>query len=226
MRTSAAQDSLSPIPSLQAELEGQLVEVSARSPGVVQRVAAAEDQLVAEGDLLAELDHHEIDRRIAATTMLLDNAAMVGAKPHTLTEAHQLGERNVLSRIELPAQARSLRGDYVRARLERSNAEVRAPVAGRVVAVHVQPWDQVALAQPLFSVLEDDDVWVVASFASSDFPYLRAGQSARVIVAGHVTDARVAGVIGPGTPVLLEFVRPRPSWLRPGAAAQVLVVPD
>jgi multidrug resistance efflux pump len=210
MRTSAAQDSLSPIPSLQAELEGQLVEVSARSPGVVQRVAAAEDQLVAEDDLLAELDHREIDRRIAATTMLLDNAAMVGAKPRTLTEA----------------RARSLRGDYVRARLERSNAEVRAPVAGRVVAVHVQPWDQVALAQPLFSVLEDDDVWVVASFASSDFPYLRAGQSARVIVAGHVTDARVAGVIGPGTPVLLEFVRPRPSWLRPGAAAQVLVVPD
>jgi len=193
---------------------------------VVERVAAVEDQLVAEGDLLAELDHHEIDRRIAATDMLLDQAAMASAKPRTLAEAHQLGQTVELSRIELPAQARTLRGDYVRARLERSNAEVRATAAGRVVAVHVQPWAPVALAQPLFSVLEDDDLWVVAWFASTDFPCLRAGQDARVIVDGHVTDARVAAIIGPSTPVLLEFVRPRPSRLRPGSSAHVLVEPE
>src|SRR5207253_11294372 len=106
------QNSPSFIPSLQAQLEGQVLEVSAKNPGVVERVAAVEDQLVAEGDLLAELDHHEIDRRIAATNLLLDEAAIAAAKPRTLTEAHRLGQKTVLSRIELPAQARGLRGNY------------------------------------------------------------------------------------------------------------------
>jgi multidrug resistance efflux pump len=205
MKTSAAESNSSFIPSRQAQLDGQVVEVTARIPGLIERVAAAEDHLVAEGDLLAELDHREMDR---------------------LTEAHQLQQKTVLSRIQLPALARGLRADYLKARLERSSAEVRATVAGRVVAVRVQPREAVALAQPLFSILERDDLWVVASFASTDFPRLRVGQRATVIASGHTCDARVAGIIGPGTPVLLEFVPRRPSSLRPGAPARVLVVPE
>jgi multidrug resistance efflux pump len=229
MKTSAAESNSSFIPSRQAQLDGQVVEVTARIPGLIERVAAEEDHLVAEGDLLAELDHREMDRRIAATSALLDQAvlaAMGDAKPLGLTEAHQLQQKTVLSRIQLPALARGLRADYLKARLERSSAEVRATVAGRVVAVRVQPREAVALAQPLFSILERDDLWVVASFASTDFPRLRVGQRATVIASGHTCDARVAGIIGPGTPVLLEFVPRRPSSLRPGAPARVLVVPE
>jgi multidrug resistance efflux pump len=229
MKTSSVESGPSFLPSLQAQLEGQAVEVTARIPGLIERVAAAEDQLVAEGDLLAELDHREMDRRIAETSALLDQAvllAMGSAKPLGLTEAHQLRRNTVLSRIELPALARGLRGDYLKARLERSNAEVRAAVAGRVIAVRVQPREAVALSQPLFSILERDDLWVVASFAATDFPRLHVGQRAKVIASGHNCDARVAGIIGPGTPVLLEFVPRRPSSLRPGAPARVLVAPE
>jgi multidrug resistance efflux pump len=229
MKTSATQSSPSFIPSRQAHLDGQIVEVTARAPGRIERVVVAEDQLTGVGDLLAELDHREMDRRVAATSALLEQAmlaAMGGAKPRGLSEAHQLRQKAMLSRIELPALPRGLRDDYLKARLERSSAEVRATVAGRVVAVRVQPREAVALAQPLFSILEHDDVWVLASFARTDFPRLREGQAAKVIASGHTCDARVTGITGAGTPVLLEFVQPRPPSLRPGAPARVLVVPE
>jgi multidrug resistance efflux pump len=213
------------IPSRQAQLDGQVVEVTAKAPGLIERVAVTVGQLVVQGDLLAEFDHHQIDRRLAAITALLDQAVLAatgGGKPRGLSEA-QLQQRAVLARVELPPLARGLRADYLQARRERSNAEVRATISGRVIGVRVKPRETAALAQRLFTILDHDDLWVVASFARSEFPRLRDGQGAKVIAAGHTCDARVTGLVGPEMPVLLEFFEPRPSSLLPGDPARVLV---
>jgi multidrug resistance efflux pump len=225
MKPSAAQRDPSFISSQQAQLDGQVVEVTAKAPGLIERVAVTVDQLVVQGDLLAEFDHQQIDRRLAAVTALLDQAVLAatgGGKPRGPSEAHRL-QRAMLSRVELPSLARGLRADYLQARLDRSNAEVRATVSGRVIGVRVKPRETAALAQRLFTILEHDDLWVVASFDRSEFPRLREGQGAKVMAAGHACDARVTGLVGPETPVLLEFVEPRLSSLVPGDPARVLV---
>jgi hypothetical protein len=92
-----------------------------------------------------------------------------------------------------------------------------------VIGVRVKLRETAALAQRLFTILDHDDLWVVASFARSEFPRLRDGQSAKVIAAGHTCDALVTGLVGAEMPVLLEFVEPRPSSLLPGDPARVLV---
>jgi multidrug resistance efflux pump len=225
MKTSPAQSSPSLIPSLQAQLDGQVVEVTAKAPGLIERMAVTAGQLVVQGDLLAEFDHRQIDRRLAAITALLDQAVLAatgGGKPRGLSEA-ELQRRTVHSRVELPSLPRGLRAGYLQARLERSNAEVRATISGRVIGVRVKPGERAVLAQKLFTILDQDDLWVVASFARSEFPRLRDGQRAKVFAAGHTFDARVTGLVGPETLVQFEFVEPRPSSLLPGDSARVLV---
>src|SRR5260370_32323103 len=103
------------IPSRQAQLDGQVVEVTAKAPGLIERVAVTVGQLVVQGDLLAEFDHQQIDRRLAASTALLDQAVLAatgGGKPRGLSAA-QLPRRTRPSRIAPPLLAPRPRTDFL-----------------------------------------------------------------------------------------------------------------
>src|SRR5712675_3171668 len=82
-----------------AGIEGQIVTVSPLIRGCVDRVLVAENELVNKGALLVELDHREIDRKIAASSA---------------------------------EQGSRARNRYLLAQLWRLNADVVAPVGGRV----------------------------------------------------------------------------------------------
>ncbi len=131
----------------------------------------------------------------------------------------------MLSGVEFAAspQVSRARGRYLHARLNRLNADVRAPVAGRVLARKVQPYDYPALTQALVSILDSDDLWVLARFRVQDFERLRVGQSASVSAGGGVFAARVSGLVGPEEPALLEFIARPVMALRPGMSAKAAV---
>jgi multidrug resistance efflux pump len=118
------------------------------------------------------------------------------------------------------------RGRYLQARLNRLNAEVRAPVAGRVLARKVQPSEYTALAQTLVLILDSNDFWVLARFAAQDFERLRVGQPASVSAGGRAFAARVAGLVGPEEPALLEFIARPVRVLRPGMIVAAAVAAE
>lgn len=209
----------------EARIDGQVVEVTPNMHGRIEQVLVAEDQLVEKGDLLVELDHRELDRKLDAAAAELERA-LVATLAAGVGPVPASGQRpGVLSRVELPPspQTTRARARYLHARMNRLNAEVRAPVAGRVIARSVQPREYTALSQPLVSILESDDLWVLVHFGPDVFSRLRVGQRATVRAGGRLLAAKVTALVGPRDPALLEFIARPVMALRPGMLAAVAV---
>ena len=194
--------------------------------GVVERVLVGKGQLVEKDDLLVELDHCELNRRIAAAAAALDLALAKSRARASKASPDARNPRGMSARVGLPAsiEVHRARAAYMKARVNRLETEIRAPVAGRVLGRSVLPGGYVGVSEPVVSILEGNMTWVLARFKPSDFACLRLGQHATVRAGGHFVFARVAGIVAQPDPVLLDFVGRRPDVaLRPGMAADVTV---
>ncbi len=201
----------------EARIEGQLLEVTAETCGRVDRVLVSDNQLVGKGQPLVTLDPRDLDRQLEQAAIALAGAVAAAAA------GQRLAGRVKMRPSFGVAEARKR---YVLARLERLNAEIRAPAKGRVLATAVRPGDSVLPGQPLVSIVDSDDLWVMARFDPADFVALRVGQRARVTAGLRHFDATVSGFITPDDPVLLEFdTRPEVA-LRPGMHAAATVIAD
>jgi multidrug resistance efflux pump len=204
-----------------AGIEGQVVTVSPLIRGSVDRVLVVENQLVEKGALLAELDHRELDRRIAASSMELD-----AALPGTVRERAPARPGDGAAEALDDVRGWRSRNSYLLARLCRLNAEVVAPVDGRVIDIALRPRDVVGIAQPVVTLLQSDELWVLASFDPGALERIRAGQRASVHAAGTSFSARVDSIAAADGQVLLEFVDSAiepGAVLRPGVPAAVTV---
>src|SRR5712664_2707155 len=214
------------VAAVEAQIDGEVVHVRAEMNGVVERVLVAKGQLVEKDDLLVELGHRELDRRIALAAAALD-LALAKSKaraPKTTLAARSRG--GVSAPVELPAsiEVHRARAAYMKARVNRLETEIRSPVAARILGRSVLAGGYVGVSEPLVSILEGNMIWVLARFTPSEFACLRLGQDATVRVGGHFLSARVEGIAAQPDPVLLEFVGRRPDVaLRPGMAADVSV---
>ena len=206
------------VAAVEAQIDGDIVQVRAKMQGVVERVLVAKGQLVEKDDLLVELDHCELNRRIAAAAAALDLAL---AKSRASARKSSPVARNPGS-ASAPEVHRA-RAAYMKARVNRLGTEIRAPVAGRVLGRRVLAGGYVGVSEPLVTILEGNVVWVLARFAPSEFASLRLGQHATVRAGGHFLSARVEGIVAQQDPVLLEFVGPPEVALRPGMTAEVTV---
>ena len=70
-----------------------------------------------------------------------------------------------------------------------------------MLSVQVRPREQLAAAKPLVTILESDDVRLLARFAAPQFAQLRLGQFATVSANGSLYVARISGLVGPQEPV-------------------------
>lgn len=204
--------------AVEARIEGQVVKLGASAYGQVTRVLAREGTLVEKRQLLVELDVRDLDRKVEEAA-----AELAGALGRAVEG--NLRDGPVLSRVEIAptADVKLARARYTLALLHRSNAAIHAPVSGRVLATWVRARDHVTLAQPLISILDSDDLWILARFGAPDLGCLRVGQPASVRVGGLLFEATVSTIAGPDDPVLLEFAGRRPGALEPGMVASVAV---
>jgi multidrug resistance efflux pump len=100
---------------------------------------------------------------------------------------------------------------------------IHAPTSGRVLKRHLMPGEWASFGQPILTLVEDDDVWVLARFGAADFERLRIGQSAVVGSGGRLLAARISALAPGDLMAILDFVL-RPVALRPGMNASVLVI--
>ncbi len=184
------------------DVEGGMVQVSARSDGIVESVAVKPGDTVKVGQVLARLDPRGARIRVATAKAGIEQAeaqldelqvdleqarwraprVAAAAKAGAATGESAGQARDAVASLEAKRRAAKASLDAARqqlaaAQLQLDGTSVRAPVAGTVVARHVALGQAVAAAsgQPLFELLPDR-------------PHIVRAQ----------VDADVAGAIQPG----------------------------
>jgi len=68
------------------------------------------------------------------------------------------------------------------ARLNLRKTRITAPIAGRIAKKNVDPGKYVQPGQPLLSILDEKDIWVIANFKETQIEKMRIGQPVKIEV--------------------------------------------
>jgi membrane fusion protein (multidrug efflux system) len=86
------------------------------------------------------------------------------------------------SQSEQKAAVKTAEAGLAQAKLDLSHTRIYAPAAGRIGNFDLRPGSYVTAGQPLFALVEDQEVWVDANFKETDLARIRPGQPATVTV--------------------------------------------
>lgn len=197
-------DRLITVPATLVADQDRLVRVPARVSGTVAELRRRLGDEVAAGDLLAVIESREMAE---AKADLLAAARQDELARTTLERERRLWERRVSAEQDfLKARAEAdearVRLDLARQRLIalglgeaevtallQSNVgangtlrrqEVRAPIAGRVIARRAEPGAAVGAETELFTIADLSQVWVELAVRPEDLVYVREGQEVTV----------------------------------------------
>ncbi|HSO23204.1 MAG TPA: efflux RND transporter periplasmic adaptor subunit [Chondromyces sp.] len=203
--------------------------VIARTRGVVERLVVEEGDRVAAGQPLAYLEDDE--QTIAA--------ARARTTEETARREHEraggLYERGLLSVDEYEAgrrDAEDAQHALELAELELSRTVIRAPIAGTVVARHLDVGATVSDGTPVYDLADVDPLYADINIPERHVTRLHPGQT--VLLAADATDAeasavieRIAPAVDPATGTVKVTVAVQgDSRLRPGAFVRVDIVTD
>jgi len=171
------------------------VTVRARLSAVVQRVLVREGDRVAAGQLLAEFDTAALHALLAEREAGLASAAANLEQAQRTREANaQLVRQSFITQnafdtadAAFQAQAAGVaaaRAQLAQVQLQLDDAQVRAPIAGRVARRFVQPGEKVAQDAQLLSLVDLGQLEVQASAAVSDVARVPVGSAADVQIEG------------------------------------------
>jgi HlyD family secretion protein len=222
-------------PLLESELalkESELSAAYARTAPRLNALRAQERSLVAQRDQ-AQRELARLDEMVARGVSSLVDAERARVKLRMLQEefAANLDEQSRL-RVDIASDTRRAESELRSIQVRVNDAELRAPMAGIVLARYVELGELVEANQDLFRVGDPARLWVEAIVDEMDIRGVRVGRSAVVRVAGFeqtLLDARVVDVHPEaardrkGFRVDLEFIQ-RVEGLRPGATAECNIV--
>jgi membrane fusion protein (multidrug efflux system) len=232
------------------------VELRPRVSGVVEKQMFRPGQLVREGQPLFLIDPRSLDSAVAdAQARQLEAEAQLARarqdveryKPLLVDDAipRQTYEQAVSAEQQAASLVESRREGVTRAKLDRSFAEVRAPVSGQIGLQQVEVGGLASAGQTVLATVSTlDPVLVYFSFSEADFiGHMRKFQTSRarapevpleLILADGSTYEHKGRVdfadraVNPQTGTLtLRAVFPNPSdLLRPGGTGRVRIVYD
>lgn len=175
-----------------AFIEAHVVPISPRVPGHVLRVLVDDNQLVAKGQELAEIDPADYLTERDAAKAQVDAADAAARKIELDVRRYEaLTAKNEASRQTLDharADARSAaaaleaaQAHLRQAELNLSYTRIIAPQAGRVTRKTVEEGAHVGVGQSLLAIVPKD-VWVVANFKETQLRRMRSGDRAEVSI--------------------------------------------
>jgi len=182
-----------------ASVEGRIHTISSTVPGSVSKVVVDENAHVSKGELLVEIDSTLQDLSVQKI-----NAAI---EAHNLSIA-VLGD-NIGPEFELArARPRELKILLEEAEYLLQQFRVRSPAAGYVANRQAEAGEYVLPGQPLMSVVNLDDLWVIANFTEEQIKYLRRGQEVNIYIDAFPDEqlrGRVADIMPAGGAVFSLF---------------------
>lgn len=175
--------------SLRARLApARTADLFSPADGRLKRVYVRPGQVVAEGQLLADLFTAEAEYQLEQARIQVEKARLA---VETATYKRQFtaspeAQAEVKSR-ELDLQSAQL----TLARWERAVADSRitAPFAGQVTAVNAKPGEVVAAYSPVVSLADPSELVIEADVSASDLERLAVGQSVRLEFSGMAEGA-------------------------------------
>lgn len=215
--------------TLPAELHAHRRAVlAAEIPGTLDAIHVEEGQRVAAGQTLVAIDTRSLKQRLA------EAQAVERQRRLQFERAQALLERRSITQMQfLDAQtARDVaEAQLASAQLDLEKSKVTAPWAGTIAVVHPEVGDYVSPGQGLLELVDTATLEVRATAPSSDVPFLKTGQTARVevdVFPGEIFEGeivRLATELDPSSRTLeavVEIANPD-GRLRPGLAARVRV---
>ncbi|HEY1811896.1 MAG TPA: efflux RND transporter periplasmic adaptor subunit [Kofleriaceae bacterium] len=167
-----------------ATVAAQDAEVSARVDAPIKRVLVHDQQLVKQGQLLIELDDHELRARVSAAQTELAarqtqehqaEAALATTPPDRLDRARAMVD---LDRARV-AQAQAA---LELAQFDAHYTTITAEIRGSITLYATARGDHVQRGQSLARIVDLDDAWIDASFEESKVAHFKVGQDADVVV--------------------------------------------
>jgi len=149
---------------------------------LVRLAAAEEDKTYAQQELerVRKLKASTVSReKVAARRHELNVAdnQILAAQADVASALAQLGGNPSQPINDFP-QVRRAQGELSQAELDRRRASVRAGMSGTIAKLELHPGEYVTKGQPVFSLVQDDVVWIEANLKETQLTKLRIGQSA------------------------------------------------
>ena len=182
---------------------GQVVHVAPQVAGSVVAVHVVDNQRVAKGDALFELDptlYRQALRQAEADLKQIEAAAAdAAADSRRAVALHKRGDLSDQDRDLKVALAESKAAAVEAAKVALATAKVKlgytrvvAPVDGYVTNLRLDLGTYAAAGEPQVALIDADAFWVAAYFKETDLRFLDAGDPATVVLMGH-PDRPLAG---------------------------------
>lgn len=219
------------------QVRGHVIQIAPRVSGMVVNIAVVDNQFVAAGDLMFEIDDETFIIAIAQAQANLDRAKIssksakieydrlkeifakdagaISQKDLNRREANYLGS---ISQIDIAQE--QLRS----AKLNLTYTQVLAPVDGYVSNINFQIGTQAITNTPILALVDSNSFWVFGYFRESQIGQFSIGDNARVTLMaypehplqGHVESlgwgiAPSDGTVGYN---LLPSIKPVFQWIR------------
>ena len=204
--------------------------VTARTRGVVERLAVEEGASVGTGQVLAELENDE--QEIAFETARATRAS----EERELERAESLFEQGLISEEDIEVARReheAAERAYARAELDLSRTVVRAPFSGTVVTRHLDLGATVTDGTAIYDVADLQPLYADVNVPERHVSRLQSGQMVRLVAESGVRTElegaieRIAPAVDPETGTVKVTVAVRSSaGGRPGSFVRVEVVTD
>ncbi len=183
--------------SYRAEVQAHQADVSARLAGLIKRVTVHDDQVVAQGDVLVELDDREPRARVATAQAQLDARR---SERQTAQAARKTAPANRLeiTQAELDlANAKVLAAEagLELARFDLQHTTVTAEIGGMVTLHGIAPGQSIQRGQSLATIVDLDGVWLDAFFTETQVANVELGQPADITVATPARKVALHGTV-------------------------------
>jgi len=226
------------------KVRADMVPVAADVSGLVSEVRVGDNQRVAKGDILFIIDRprYQLALQQASATLASQQAALAQAiredkrnraLPEVIAaEAIEQGSAKVEELRASIGQAIAAR-DLARFNLERTL--VRAPVAGTVTNVSLQPGVYLTAGKPALALVYGQSIRVEGYFEETKLPAIRVGDPASIYLMGVADEIKghvqsIAGGVEDreraGTDGQLANVNPSFTWVRLAQRIPVRVAID
>ncbi len=165
--------------------------VNSKSSGRIVTISADEGQAVKAGDLLAELDHEELDAQIAAAKSNLDvaianyDAARTDlARNRQLYQAQQISasqfDQAVTKNDVTKAQVSQAKANLDLLNVQLKNVQIFAPAAGILSEKLIESGEVIAGGASLFTLLDYEKPWVKVYLTLKEVSKVRLNDKAYI----------------------------------------------
>ncbi len=222
----------------------EVVQITARVAGSLDRLLVAEGDHVAVGDQIAVIDAARY--RLALTTAQAqvaraeagrDDARAAAARREELAKDNRIQQEEVqqarLRVLQAEADVAVAAASLERATLDLKDATVTAPIAAMIQQRDARTGAYLSIGAPLVTVIQRDPLALRFSVPVADARHLAIGQPVTVTVGGNTATAvirLIADLVEPSTrlvPVIARFqplqADPQTANLRPGMFVEVAI---